>query len=104
MAYQIEITPTALDALESINDLRTRAAIIRRIDLLAEEPAKQGNALRAELTGFFSVRAAGQRYRVIFRIDEAHPKVTVYLVGIRKGGSRNDVYNLALRLVRRGLM
>jgi mRNA interferase RelE/StbE len=56
------------------------------------------------LTGFFSVRAAGQRYRVIFRIDEAHPKVTVYLVGIRKGGSRNDVYNLALRLVRRGLM
>jgi hypothetical protein len=59
MAYQIEITPTALDALESINDLRTRAAIIRRIDLLAEEPAKQGNALRAELTRVFQRSSCG---------------------------------------------
>ena len=41
MAYQIEITPTGLAALESITDWRTRAAITRRIDALTEEPTKQ---------------------------------------------------------------
>lgn len=104
MAYRVEITPTALEALETITDRRTRAAIVRRIDVLAEEPGKQGNSLRGELAGFCSVRAAGQRYRVVYRIDEKERRVVVYLVGIRKEGSRQDVYVLAQRLVRRGLM
>lgn len=104
MAYRIEITPTALEALETITDRRTRAAMVRRIDALAEEPGKQGNSLRGELAGFCSVRAAGQRYRVVYRIDEKERRVVVYLVGIRKEGSRQDVYALAQRLVRRGLM
>lgn len=104
MAYRIEITPTALESLETITDRRTRAAIVRRIDALAEEPGKQGNSLRGELAGFCSVRAAGQRYRVVYRIDEKERRVVVYLVGIRKEGSRQDVYALAQRLVRRGLM
>lgn len=104
MTYQIEITRTALEALEAITDRRTRAATVRRIDALAEEPAKQGNALRGELTGFFGVRAAGQRYRVLYRIDKGQQRVMVYLVGIRREGSRGDVYALAQRLVRRGLL
>ena len=103
MAYQIVITPTALEALEAITDRRTRAAIVRRMDELVEEPDKQGNALRGELMGFFSVRAAGQRYRVLCRIDEDRQRVVVYLVGIRREGSRRDVYALAQRLVQRGL-
>lgn len=104
MAYRIEITPTALEALEAISDRRTRAAIMRRIDALEEEPSKQGDPLRGELAGFLSVRAAGQRHRVIYQIDEGKQRVVVYLVGIRKEGSRQDVYALAQRLVRRGLM
>ena len=104
MAYRIEIAPTALDVLEAISDRRTRAAIVRRIDALAEEPAKQGNALRGELSGFMSVRAAGQRYRVVYRVHNGEQRVVVYLVGIRREGSRQDVYALAQRLVRRGLM
>lgn len=104
MAYQIEITLTGLAALESIADRRTRAAIIRRIDALMEEPAKQGNALRGELAGFMTVRAAGQRYRVMYGVDEREQRVVVHMVGIRKEGSRRDVYVLAQRLVRRGLI
>jgi mRNA interferase RelE/StbE len=103
MAYRIEITPTALEALEATTDRRTRAAIMRRIDALEEEPSKQGNPLRGELAGFLSVRAAGRR-RVIYQIDEGKQRVVVHLVGIRKEGSRQDVYALAQRLVRRGLM
>ena len=104
MAYRIKITPSALEALEAISDRRTRAAIVRRIDALKEEPDRQGNYLRGALAGFLSIRAAGQRYRVVYRVDEQPQQVWVYLVGIRREGSRRDVYDLAQRLVRRGLM
>lgn len=104
MVYHIEITPSALESLEFITDRRTRAAIVRRIDALAEEPGKQGKPLRGELAGFLSVRGAGQRYRIIYRIAQEKQRVVVYLVGIRKEGSHQDVYTLAQRLVRRGLL
>ena len=104
MAYKVEITPTALEALKAIADRRTRSAIIRRIDTLAEEPEKQGKPLRGWLAGFQSVRAAGQRYRVVYRVENAEQRVLVYMVGIRKEGSRRDIYALAEHLVQRGLI
>jgi mRNA interferase RelE/StbE len=104
MAFQIEITPTALEALEAIADRRTCSAIVRRIDALAEEPEKIGKPLRGWLTGFMSTRAAGQRYRIVYRIENDRKRVTVYMVGIRKEGSHHDVYALAERLVQRGLI
>ncbi|MBI4296158.1 MAG: type II toxin-antitoxin system RelE/ParE family toxin [Chloroflexi bacterium] len=104
MACLIEITPTALEALEAITDRRTRSAIIRRIDALAEEPEKQGRPLRGRLAGFLSIRAAGQRYRVVYRVDNERKRVLVYMVGMRREGSRRDVYALAERLVQRGLI
>jgi mRNA interferase RelE/StbE len=103
MAYKIEITPTALEVLKAIADRRTRA-IIRRIDTLVEEPEKQGKPLRGWLAGFQSVRAAGQRYRVVYRIENAEQRVLVYMVGIRREGSRRDIYVLAEHLVQRGLI
>ncbi len=104
MSYHIEIAPVALEALEAIVDRRTRSSVVRRIDTLAEEPNKQGKPLRGWLSGYMSVRAAGQRYRVVYRIDSAERRVTAYMVGIRKEGSRQDVYVLAQRLVERGLI
>ena len=104
MAYQIEIPPTALEALGAISDRRTRSAIMRRIDALAEEPDKLGKPLRGWLSGFMSTRAAGQRYRVVYKIEDKKERVLVYMVGIRKEGSRRDVYALAERLVQRGLI
>jgi mRNA interferase RelE/StbE len=104
MVYQIEITPSALEALEAITDRRTRGAIVRRIDALAKEPEKLGKPLRGWLTGFMSIRAAGQRYRVVYRVENDRKRVLVYMVGIRKEGSRRDVYALAERLVQRGLI
>lgn len=104
MPYKIEMTPTAFEALEALTVRRVRAAIVQRIDALADEPSKQGKSLRGELAGFLSLRAAGQRYRVLYSVEEGERRVGVYLVGIRKEGSRWDVYALAQRLVRRGLM
>jgi mRNA interferase RelE/StbE len=104
MQYQIEITPTALESIQAITDRRTRIAIIRRIDSLEEEPDQQGKPLRGWLTGFMSTRAAGQRYRVVYKTDKSSLRVLVYMVGIRREGSRRDIYALAERLVRRGLI
>ena len=104
MAYQIEITPTGLEALEAITDRRTRSAIVRRIDALVEEPEKQGKPLRGWLAGFLSVRAAGQRYRVVYRVEDAKKRVLVYMVGLRREGNRRDVYALAEHLVHRGFI
>ena len=104
MVYQIEISPTALEALEAITDKRTRSAIVRRIDALVNEPEKQGKPLRGWLAGFLSVRAAGQRYRVVYGVEVARKRVLVYMIGIRREGSRRDVYALAEHLVQRGLI
>ena len=104
MIFQIEITQTALEALETISDRRTRGTIMRRIDALIEEPEKLGKPLRGWLTGFLSTRAAGQRYRVVYRVENDRKRVLVYMIGIRKEGSRKDVYDLAEHLVQRGLI
>ena len=104
MAHLVDITPAALDALETVADRRTRSAIVRRIDAMAEEPKMQGKPLRGWLTGFLSLRTAGQRYRAIYKVDDGKKRILVYLVGICKEGNRRDVYALAERLVQRGLM
>jgi mRNA interferase RelE/StbE len=104
MAYQIEITPTAFNALKAISDRRTRSTIIRRIDTLVKEPEDQGKPLRGWLAGFYSIRAAGQRYRIVYKVDNNQQKVVVYMVGIRKEDSRKDIYSLAEHLVQRGLI
>lgn len=104
MAYRIEITRSALDSLKSITDRRVRDSIVRRIDTLVDEPSKQGKMLRGQLAGLISVRAVGQRHRVVYRIDDEKRSVSVVLVGIRREGDRRDIYALAQRLVRRGLI
>lgn len=104
MPYRIEITRAAFEALEAIADRRTRGAIARRIDALENEPERQGKPLRGWLAGLFSVRAAGQRYRIVYRVDSAAKRVVVYMVGIRRQGSRRDIYALAEHLVRQGLI
>ena len=100
MTYKIIIAPTALKMLKGMSDRRVRDLIIKRIDDLTEEPEKQGKPLVAELSGYRSLRAAGQRYRIVYRV--AHDKIMVYIiaVGIRKEGSSMDIYNLAKKLIR----
>ncbi len=104
MLYVIEITPAALRSLEDIADRRTQAAIVRRIDTLTDDPERQGKALRGWLARFLSVRAAGQRYRIVYRVDRTRNRVVIYLVGIRRQGDRRDIYSLAEHLVQRGLL
>jgi mRNA interferase RelE/StbE len=103
-AYRVLLTLTARAMLAAITDRRTRERIRDRIDGLAVEPELQGKALLGELKGYRSLRAAGQRYRVIYRVHQTHVEVLVVAIGRRAEGSREDIYRLAQRLLRLRLL
>jgi len=104
MSWRINITPTAIRMLTGITDRRIRENIIAVIDRLAEEPEKQGKAMLGELAGFRSIRAVGQRYRIIYTVKGEEIVVMVVAVGIRRDGARDDIYNLTKKLLRLGLL
>ena len=104
LSYRIVIAPSAWKMLAGISDRRVREKIRDRIDGLAHEPEKQGKPLTGELAGYRSLRAAGQRFRIIYRVERRQVLVYVVALGIRRQGSRRDVYELARKLLRLRLL
>ena len=104
MSWRIALTPTALKLLSDISDRRIREKIGIVIERLAQEPEKQGKALLGELSGFRSIRAVGQRYRVIYWIRDDQIVVVIIAIGIRRDRAKDDIYNLAKKLFRMGLL
>lgn len=95
----VELTRKAKEMLEGIADKSSRKKIASGIDKLKKNAHLQGKDLRGNLAGYRSVRAT-QRFRIIFKV--ATDKVTVRAVGLRKGGDKNDVYELCDKLWRDG--
>lgn len=104
MKWKILLTPTAFKLLADISDRRIREKIGQVIDRLADDPEKQGKALLGELAGFRSIRAVGQRNRIIYQIRGNEIVVVIVAVGIRRDGARDDIYNLAKKLFRLRLL
>ena len=104
MTWKIALTPSARQMLLAIRDRRVRRSLAERIDGLANEPDKQGKPLIGELEGLRSLRAVGQRYRIIYRIEKQTIVVMIVAVGLRKEGSKKDVYSLAKKLLRLRLL
>jgi mRNA interferase RelE/StbE len=102
--YRLVLTPTARFMLAAIADRRTPERVRDRIDGLAVDPGLQGKALLGELKGYRSLRAAGQRLRIVYRVHPAHVEVLVVAIGRRAEGSREDIYRLAQRLLRLRLL
>lgn len=98
--YEVHLTDQAEAMLEEIQDRRIRSKVADRMQKLEEEPEKQGKPLVDELTEYRSVRAVGQRYRVIYRILEDQVEVLVVGTGLRKVGDKNDVYARLRKLFR----
>jgi mRNA interferase RelE/StbE len=96
--------PPARELLRAIPDRRIQKAIATCIDRLAKEPEKQGKALLEELADYRSLRAVGQRYRIIYRVDRDRILAMVVAVGLRQEGDRQDIYTLAKKLLRSGLL
>lgn len=98
MNYKILLSDEAKTYLTSL-DRKTRNVIARKIDALKESPEKQGKALSGDLTGYRSLHAAG-RYRVVYEVKQHQITVIVVATGMRKAGSKIDVYETLKKLVR----
>lgn len=104
MRWHIKLTLPALKQLAAIQDTRVRESISRRINTLEHDPELQGKPLSDELTGYRSIRAVGQRYRILYKLEEERVIVVVVALGMRKAGAKKDVYELAKKLARLGLL
>ena len=102
--HTIRWTETATTLAEALPDQRIRRLISQRVDQLAKSPEQQGKPLVGELAGFRTVRAVGQRYRIVFRVERREVVVVIVAVGQRKAGNKGDIYELAKKLLRLGLL
>jgi len=103
LTCKLQITETCLSLLEKISDKRIQSTILNKIEGLAIDPEKQGKGLVKELAGFSSMHASG-RYRVIFKIEKDPDVVWIVAAGMRKEGDQKDIYKLAKKLLKLGLI
>src|SRR5260370_38066980 len=104
MKWQVIMLPIAEKLLAEIRDGRVRESISKRINELEYEPELQGKPLIDELAGCRSVRAVGQRYRVIYKVEAEKVTELVISLSIRKEGETQHVYQLAKKLIRSRLL
>jgi len=104
MKYTVRLTLQAKTMLAAITDKRIQTRLADRMEKLCEDPEKQGKALLSSLSGYRSIRAIGQRYRIIYTIDKNIITVLVVAVGIRKEKDKKDIYELARRLIQKELV
>ena len=90
--------------LREITNRDIQGAIRTRIRGLVTDPEKQGKPLLGPLRGFRSVRVYHERYRILYRVDRTEVVVMVVALGIRKERDRQDIYTLAQKLLRSGLL
>ena len=97
MKFKVFFTNTASVMLNQIKDKRIKQAILDKTKKLATNPDKQGKPLKYELADYRSLKIAGNRYRLIYQIEKQ--AVIVIAVGLRKEGSKKDIYKLAKRII-----
>jgi len=96
--YEIQLTPLALEMLAEVKDRREQEKLRDRIDQLKIEPEKQGKALVDNLSGFRSIRAVGQRDRIVYKVEQERVMVVVVGLGRRKDGEKKDIYSILEKL------
>jgi mRNA interferase RelE/StbE len=101
--YQESFTVTAQEMLLKVKNANTRAAILSKAKGLSVDPEAQGIALFGPLRGLRRIPAAG-RYRIVYRVIREKVEVLSLAVGLRKQDDKKDIYELAQKLVRMGLL
>ncbi len=97
--YNIRLSSLALEMLAAIKDRREQEKLRERIEQLKTDPEKQGKALVDNLSGFRSIRAVGQRYRIIYKVEPEQVLVLAVGMGKRKDGDKKDIYTVLGKLL-----
>lgn len=98
--WRIVVTEEAKRHLTKITDERVRAVIKASLKGLATDPDKQGKPPSGDLEGYRSLRIVGQRYRILYKVENSNVTVYVVAVGTRKEGDKADIYEVATKLLR----
>lgn len=99
--YKVKIVESCEKTLAILkrHDRRIAETILLKAEDLAFMPDKKGKPLIGSLAGLRSRRACGGRYRIIYRVNDDSLTVEVIFLGIRKEGSRDDVYQQAKKVL-----
>jgi mRNA-degrading endonuclease RelE of RelBE toxin-antitoxin system len=95
--YRVIIAPQLLEQLQEFGIVEQARSAIR--DAMAD-PEKAGKQLTGSLYPYRRLRVG--RYRIIYRVASDPPEARFLYCGLRKQGSRKDVYERLLRALRRG--
>ena len=104
VVYSVIVSEPGLETLAAITDRRIQLALRDKIRGLAHNPELQGGPLGDDFAGYRSLHVIGNRYRIVYRIEQNVVTVFVVAVGIRKAGDKKDVYAVMRRYVRLGLI
>jgi len=101
--YKIKFTKIAFENLKVI-DKNAQKQILNKIESLQKEPLLLGKALKGSLKEYRSIRAAGQRYRIIYQVIESEIIIIIVAIGMRKDGDKKDIYELMKKYIKTGLL
>jgi mRNA interferase RelE/StbE len=96
-------TMTAVELLNRIGNKKIQKSIMDESKSLISNPMR-GKPLLAELKKFRSIRVFGGRYRLIYKIKNEDNQIHIHVVGIRREGDKSDVYSIAKKLFKAGLL
>lgn len=71
---------------------------------MKREPLLLGRALKGPLKDYRSIRAVGQRYRIIYKVNAQEILVIIVATGILKSGDKKDIYELMKKYIKTGLL
>lgn len=94
--HTLKITSEGWRSLRALRDKKAQRELAKAIEGLSEAPDLQGKPLDRDLAGYTVIRAFGNRYRILYKVDAT--TVFVVWVGERKPGQEDDVYAKARKL------
>ena len=101
--YNIKLTLLAAETIQKL-DSNAQKQIINKIEALKREPLLLGKALKGPLKDYRSIRAVGQRYRIIYKVNAQEILVIIVAIGIRKSGDKKDIYELMKKYIKTRLL
>ena len=102
--YTIKLTQIAAEFIAKL-DTKSQQQVLQKIEVLKEYPLKVGQPLKGNLQDYRSIRAVGQRYRIIYQVKENEIAVIIVAVGIRRDGDKKrDIYELMKKYLKIGLL
>jgi len=99
--WNIKVTARAFGQIKSA-PADVKKALKEKVESLKINPAL-GKSLSGPLQGHRRVTVSG-RWRLIFQTVKATQTVYLKVLGMRKVGAKKDIYVLAQKLIRQGLL